>query len=275
MSEFDAAAFEAFEEAGWSSKEAAAYDSFAGRVTAVVADALLDAVGAREETRLLDVATGPGYVAREGAKRGARVTGLDFSETMLTFARSRTTGVELVRGDATALPFGDGAFDAVTAAFLLLHLARPEAAVSEAARVLAPGGRAAFTIWDDPQRSRWLGVIFEAFAAGGGVPPAEVPAGPPMFALADDAAFTRLLADAGLEEVAVETIAFDVALASADELWDGLAEGSVRMRPLMVGQPDDVQQAIRGHFDRLLEAYRGGGGFEVPVSVKLASGARP
>ena len=275
MTGYDPAAFEAFEQAGWSTKEAAAYDALAGRVTAPAADPLLDAVGAGDGTRLLDVATGPGYVARRAAERGARATGLDFSETMLEFARSTSVDVEFVQGDATSLPFADGAFDAVTAAFLLLHLGRPEDAVREAARVLAPGGRAAFTVWDEPQRNRWLGVVFEAFAAGGGEPPPDVPVGPPMFHLADDSAFTSLLVDAGFDDVAVATVGYTLPLTSTDELWDGLAEGSVRMRPLMVGQPEDVQRAIRDHFDRLLEAYRTPDGFDVPVSVTLASGRRP
>ena len=69
MSDFDA--FDAFEEAGWSTKEAAAYDSLLGRVTSRLADALLDAVGAGPGKRLLDVATGPGYVAASAAGRGA------------------------------------------------------------------------------------------------------------------------------------------------------------------------------------------------------------
>ena len=93
MNEFDAAAFDAFEEAGWTTKEDGAYDALAGRVTARLADPLLDAVGAAQSVRLLDVATGPGYVAARAAERGADAVGLDFSERMLSFARTRTEGV--------------------------------------------------------------------------------------------------------------------------------------------------------------------------------------
>ena len=274
MTEFDPAAFDAFEEAGWTTKEAAAYDSLAGRVTSRCADALLEAVGAGPDTRLLDVATGPGYVAARGAERGAKVTGLDFSENMLALARSRSPGVEFVRGDATALPFADRSFDAVTAAFLLLHLGRPDKGVGEAARVLAAGGRAAFTVWDEPSRSRWIGVVFEAFAEGGGQLPPELPHGPPLFLYADPGEFTALLEGAGLTEVAVDTIGFTLQLESSDELWVGLAEGSVRLQPLMIGQPEDMRRAIREHFDRLLDEYRTPDGFEVPVSVKLAVGTK-
>lgn len=274
MSEYDIEAFEAFEEAGWTTKEAGAYDALAGRVTARVAEPLLDAVAARAGTRLLDVATGPGYVAARAAELGADVVGLDFSDTMLAFARSRTPGVEFVQGDATALPFEDAMFDAVTGAFVLLHLGVPERGVGEAARVLRPGGRAAFSVWDVPARGRWIGVVFEAFAASGARPPAGVPDGPNFFRLAEDSEFERLLEGAGLGQVDVSTVEFGLHLEDGDELWDGLIEGSVRVRPMILGQTEELQREIRRRYDELLEAYRVGDGFDVPVSVKLAVGTK-
>jgi len=275
VSEFDSAAFDAFEAKGWTTKEAEAYDALAGRVTSRLAGPLLDAVAAGTGSRLLDVATGPGYVAAEAAGRGAEPVGLDFSQTMLAHARTQVSDVEFVLGDATALPFEDGSFDAVVAAFVLLHLAAPERAVAEAARVLKPGGRAAFTVWDEPSRGRWLGVFFEAFTAAGGTPPPDVPRGPDFFRLADDAAFTALLEGAAFRDVRVDRIAFDLHLVEADELWDGLLAGSVRVRPMILGQTDEVRREIRRHYDDLLEAHRAEDGFDVPVSVKLASGAKP
>lgn len=275
MTEYDPAAFDAFEEAGWRTKEAAAYDALAGRVTAQVAEPLLDAVGAGPGTRLLDVATGPGYVAARAADRGVEPVGVDFSETMLGYARAHVPGVEFVRGDATALPFEDASFDAVVAAFLLLHLGTPERGVAEAARVLRPGGRAAFSVWDEPSRSRWIGVFFEAVVAAGAHPPAEVPAGPNFFRFADEAAFTALLEGAGLTDVEVGVVEFGLRLDHGDELWDGLVQGSVRLGPLILGQTEELQREIRESYDALLEEYRTQDGFEVPVSVKLASGQRP
>ena len=275
MSEYDAVAFDAFEEAGWGTKEAAGYDALAGRVTSRLADPLLDAVGAGPGKRVLDIATGPGYVAARAAERGADPVGLDFSETMLAYARSRSPSVEFVRGNATELPFPDGSFDAAIVAFLLLHVGRPEEVVAEAARVVAPDGRAAFSVWDEPSRGRWLGVVFDAFTAAGAQPPADVPPGPPIFRFADENEFTRLLTGAGLVDVAVETVEFPLQLASSDELWSGLVDGTVRVRPMIVGQSAEMQRAIRAHFDELLEEYRTDDGFDVPVSVKLASGRKP
>jgi ubiquinone/menaquinone biosynthesis C-methylase UbiE len=274
VSEYDVEAFDAFEAAGWTTKEASAYDSLAGRVTARVAEPLLDAVAAGPGVRLLDVATGPGYVAAGAAARGAHVVGLDLSKRMLDHARERTPAVEFVLGDAAALPFEDASFDAVTAAFLLLHLGSPESAVGEAARVLRPGGRAAFSVWDAPARGRWLGVFFEAFVASGAHPPAEVPAGPNFFRFAEEGEFIALLEGTGLVEVDVRTVEFGLELRDGDELWDGLIAGSVRVRPMILGQPGDLQREIRARYDELLEPYRTQDGFEVPVSVKIASGTK-
>jgi ubiquinone/menaquinone biosynthesis C-methylase UbiE len=274
VTEYDPAAFDAFEEAGWGTKEAAAYDMLAGRVTARVADPLLDVVGADSGSRLLDVATGPGYVAAMAAERGAEVVGVDFSESMIEYARNRVPGVEFVRGDATALPFEDESFDAVVAAFLLLHLGTPERAVGEAARVLRPGGRAAFSVWDEPSRGRWIGVFFEAFVGAGAHPPAGVPAGPNFFRFANEAEFTALLEDAGLTDVEVGTVEFGLRIDDADELWDGLIKGSVRVGPMIVGQTEALQGEIRERYDELLEAYRTEDGYDVPVSVKLAAGTK-
>ena len=271
MSDYDPVAFDEFEKAGWGTKEAAGYDALAGRVTSRLADPLLDAVGAEPGKRVLDIATGPGYVAARAAERGAKPVGFDFSETMLAYARSRSPSVEFVRGNATDLPFPADSFDAVTCAFLLLHVSRPEAVITEASRVLASDGRAAFSVWDEPSRGRWLGVVLDAVAAAGAHPPTDLPPGPPMFRFADDREFTRLLTDAGLADAAVETVEFLLQLASADELWNGLVDGSVRVRPLILGQPPEMQDAIHTHFVRLLEEYRTEDGFAVPVSVKLAA----
>jgi ubiquinone/menaquinone biosynthesis C-methylase UbiE len=274
VSEFDAAAFDSFEAKGWTTNDAVAYDALAGRVTSRLAEPLLDAVGAGAGARFLDVATGPGYVAAEAARRGAETTGVDLSETMLVHARAHVPAVEFVVGDATALPFEDESFDAVAAAFVLLHLGAPERAVAEAARVLKPGGKAAFTVWDEPTRGRWLGVFFDAVTAAGAQPPPGMPAGPSFFKFADEAEVTALVEGAGLRDVHVDRVEFDLDLVDADELWNGLLGGSVRVRPLILGQTEELQGEIRRRYDELLEPYREADGFAVPVSVRLACGTK-
>jgi demethylmenaquinone methyltransferase/2-methoxy-6-polyprenyl-1,4-benzoquinol methylase len=91
--------------------------------------------------RALDVATGTGDLAIELARRGAEVTGLDFSEPMLELARRKAPGIEWVRGNALELPYGDGEFDAVTVGFGARNFADLGRGLAEMARVAKPGGR--------------------------------------------------------------------------------------------------------------------------------------
>ncbi len=270
----DPDAFNAFEAAGWE-RQAATYCELAGQVTAKLAGALLDAVAVGPGIRLLDIGTGPGTIAGCAAERGAQVVGIDVAEAMLERARARYPGSEFRRADAEELPFRDRAFDAVVGGFVLLHLGRPERAVAEATRILAAGGRAAFTVWDEPSRSRFLGIWHDAIISAGAKPPADLPEGPPAFRFADELEFAALLHSAGLADVRVETLAFTHRVSSGDELWEGLMGGAVRTPPVILAQPEPMLREIRSRFEQLLEQHRTGDGFDLPVSVKLASGRVP
>jgi len=270
----DVAAFNRFEAAGWEQK-ATGYDSFFGRLTSTVIEPLLDAAQVGSGTRVLDVGTGPGYVAAAAHGRGAQAIGVDIAEAMLALARQRAPGAEFHLASAEALPFADASVDAVVANFAILHLGRPDQAVREFGRVLRPGGGLAMTVWDLPEHMRIIGVFLDAIAEAGATAPESIPAGPPFFTFADDQAFAELLTDAGFHEATVERIAFEHGVSSADELWDGILAGTVRTAPLIAGQPDEVRQRVRAAFDRAMEAYRRDDAFAVPVSVKLASGRKP
>jgi demethylmenaquinone methyltransferase / 2-methoxy-6-polyprenyl-1,4-benzoquinol methylase len=93
--------------------------------------------------RVLDACCGTGDLAVECERRGGRVVGLDFSEPMLARARKKSGAIEWVQGDALALPFEDGAFDAATVGFGVRNLADLEGGLRELARVLRPSGKLA------------------------------------------------------------------------------------------------------------------------------------
>ena len=198
----DADAFNAFEAAGWE-QQVAGYEAFFVPITSRLVGPLLDAAGVGPGARVLDVASGPGHVAAAAAERGASVVGVDVAEGMLALARRLHPELEFRRGDAEALPFPDGSFDAVVANFALLHIGRPEQAAAEFARVLAPDGRVALTVWDVPERARFVGVLVDAMAAAGAAPPQHLPVGPPIFRFSDDREFADLLRGRRLEDIAV------------------------------------------------------------------------
>jgi SAM-dependent methyltransferase len=108
----DPDAFRDFEHAGWTSN-VSEYEAGFARLTRQAVAPLLDAVNLRHGARLLDVATGPGYVAAAAAARGARALGVDFSAPMVAHARAINPAVEFQEGDAEALSFEDCSLDAV------------------------------------------------------------------------------------------------------------------------------------------------------------------
>lgn len=96
--------------------------------------------GLRPGDRVLDVATGTGLVAREAARLGGRVTGLDPSAGMLAAAR-RNLPIGLVQGRAEAIPLADASADFLSMGYALRHVADLGTAFAEYRRVLRPGGR--------------------------------------------------------------------------------------------------------------------------------------
>jgi len=94
--------------------------------------------------RILDLAAGTGTSSAALAASGAHVVAADFSEGMLEVGRRRHAGnprIEFVHADATALPFDDDSFDAVTISFGLRNVVEPKKGLDELLRVLKPGGR--------------------------------------------------------------------------------------------------------------------------------------
>ena len=107
---------------------------------------LVSASQAHPEMNVLDIATGGGHVANALAPLVKQVTAYDLTEAMLKSAAAFIQGnghwnVDFVRGDAEALPFADGSFERVTCRIAAHHFPDIPAFLSEAYRVLKPGGR--------------------------------------------------------------------------------------------------------------------------------------
>jgi len=108
-------------------------------------DRILDlVVGGRGTLDALDVGCGTGFLSLELARRGHRVTGIDFAPQMLAEARKKAAAqgvaVRFEEGDAEQLPFAEGSFDLVMTRHVLWTLPHPEAAIDEWIRVLRPAG---------------------------------------------------------------------------------------------------------------------------------------
>jgi demethylmenaquinone methyltransferase/2-methoxy-6-polyprenyl-1,4-benzoquinol methylase len=112
----------------------------------------ISAAALRPGMRALDVATGTGDLAIELASRGASVVGSDFSEGMLDVARRKAPGLTWEQGNALALPYEDGAFDAATVGFGARNFSDLPQGLREMARVVKPGGRVVVLEITTPQK---------------------------------------------------------------------------------------------------------------------------
>lgn len=123
-------------------------DLMSGGVHRLWKEHLVDWLAPRPGIELLDVAGGTGDIAfrvLDRVRGQGRATVCDMTEEMLVEgarrAEERGLVVDWVRGDAMALPFADASFDAVTIAFGIRNVTRPEVALGEMRRVLRRGGR--------------------------------------------------------------------------------------------------------------------------------------
>ncbi len=174
----------------------------------------------RADSLLLDLACGGGLLAPHIVGKGHRHVGLDLSSTALPQARAH--GVTPVRGDVLRLPFADEVADVVVAGEVLEHVREPLELVSEACRVLRPGG---VLVLDTIAATRWG--RFLSITVG-----ERIPAGPPP-RLHDPALFVdRGALVAGARRCGVELQLTGLRVSALDYLaWLAGRKAQVRMLP--------------------------------------------
>jgi len=273
---YDAARWRLFEHDGWQTA-ARQYHDWLGSVTALAVPSLLDTVGTHQDVRLLDVATGPGYVAAAAAERGANVVGLDFAAAMVAEAASRFPGVEFREGEAEALPFPDASFDAVVCNFGLLPFGRPEQAIAEACRVLHWGGRFAFTIWDqsselDPRQMvrRAVQTFGDADASAG------LPAWPAADLFLDPARCQNAMRAAGFGPPAMVKLPLVQRTPDPASYVDLVLSGAgPRNGSVLRAQSPEALAAIRSAVEAALRSCERDGIMELPMPAVLVSAQKP
>ena len=194
MSEFPA--FAEMERSSWSdATRASGYvELFAAASDQAIAS-MLDAVDATASLKALDLCCGQGNVCEALARRGCQVVGVDFSPAMLAFARARAPSATLIEADAQDLPFGDDEFDIVVSNLGVCHVPDQPRALSQARRVLRPGGRFAMTVWCGPDISPCFEVVYGAIRTHG-CPEVSAPPGPDFHQFAKRETAEKLLREA-------------------------------------------------------------------------------
>jgi len=285
--EIDANAFHDFEREGWE-RAPDAYHRYFGTLTAQIIEPLLDSMGPPGRrlvepggsiadapgASLLDIASGPGYVAAAAKRRGWSPVGVDFSESMVALARNLHPGIDFRAGDAEALPFADAQFDRAVMNFGILHLARPDTATREAHRVLRPGGRFGFTVWAKPDEALGFRIALRAVEEFGN-PNVPLPPGPPFFRFSDRDESRRVLAACGFAEIAVTQLPLVWRLASPDEVFDAFYNGSARTGGLLRAQTPSALAAVRNAILKNAAAFARGDHLEIPMPALVFSARKP
>jgi ubiquinone/menaquinone biosynthesis C-methylase UbiE len=189
-----------------------AYEDFlVPRLFSPCAEVLLDAAELRPGDVVLDIATGPGTVARGAAVRvGARgrVVGADVAAPMLEIARAKpavagAAPIEYIESPAAPLAAPSGAFDRVVCHQGLQFFPDRRAALMEMRRVLKPGGRVAIGVWEHLERNEVYASFHAALRETVSSSLADLVAAPCCFP--DASVLAELMSEAGFSDVRVDT----------------------------------------------------------------------
>lgn len=237
-----------------------------------VSDALAHAVqrlNPRAGQEILDVATGTGWSARNVARYGAHVTGIDIAPELLAAAEQLSAHVEpratFRQADAEALPFADASFDGVISTFGVMFAADQHQAASELARVCRPGGRLSLAVWA-PE-----GSVQEFFGIIGQHSDAPAPEPSPL-AWGQPDHVRDLLGDAfELKfEPGVNHHYFD----SVQDVWDWYSRGFGPLKQVISQLADEQLEAFKRDVDAYHAKFAGKAGLHIQREYLLITGRR-
>lgn len=210
-----------------------------------LAEVLIDAAPvALAAARVLDLGAGTGAASRAAQARGAGVVAVDVAFGMLAAAASSRPPAAV--GDALALPFADGSFDAVVAAFSLNHLADPVEGLREASRVTVPGGCLVASAYAEDDGHPARDAVYAASAARGWQAPAWIAevstVAVPRLATVERAA--AVAAEAGLDDVVARHVVVPFPELTPAEMV-GWRLGMAQLAPFVASLPAGDADALR------------------------------
>lgn len=187
---------------------------------------LVDAVEPQPGQRVLELAAGvgeTGFLAAELiAPGGGTLISSDGAEAMLAHARARAaelglSNVEFRPLELEWIDLSAASVDAVLCRWGYMFALDKDAALRETRRVLRPGGRVALAAWTGPERNPFSAIPRRALVEAGLVDGFDYGSGPTMFDLADQAALSTLLADAGFTDARVEELPLTIRYEDLDD----------------------------------------------------------
>lgn len=213
------------------------------------------------EGDLLETAAGTGRVTRALAKAAprAKILATDLNQPMLDTAAGLTvaSNIEWRQADAQALPFADASFDAVVCQFGVMFFPDKAAGFAQARRVLRPGGRLVFNVWDDIADNEISRVVSDAVAE-------MFPKDPPRFlertpfGYHDREAIAAALAEAGFAAPQFDVVRLELRSPSAADAAIGLCTGTPLRGEIEARDSEGLDAASEAATAALTEAFGGG-----------------
>lgn len=213
---------------------------------------MMDSAGVQEGDLLLDVACGTGNLAIPAAERGATVTGLDITPSLLEVAREDSAAaglkIEFVEGDAENMPFADDSFDKVVSVFGVMFAPQHEVAAAELQRTCRPGGTIATAAWTPEGMN---GQLFDVIGAH---MPARPPDTPMPFMWGDEG-HVRSIFEPGVEwTFSKQNATFSAP--SADEFFAFMEE---KLSPLVLArmalEPQGKYEGLRADLREFYDGF--------------------
>jgi ubiquinone/menaquinone biosynthesis C-methylase UbiE len=232
----------------------------------------------RAGATVLELAAGAGdtgFTAAGALGEAGRLICTDFSPAMLDVARGRAgdLGVENAEFrvmDAEHLELDTASVDGVLCRFGLMLMADPAAALSEARRVLRPGGNLTLAVWAAPERNPFFTVIASSLVEGGHVSPPRDPV-PNPFSMASPDRIRSLLAATGFTTVAVDEIKLGFRFRNIDDYLGFMADTAGPLAVTLQKLSEPERNAVAATVEDALGAFAADGGYTLPGAALVAA----
>ena len=242
----------------FNANRAEAYEQVMGRWSRRLAALLIGFVGVADGERILDVGCGTGSLAfaLPRAANVAAVTGIDFAQPYVDFARAATVDprVTFQQGDACALPFEAAAFDRAIAMLSLQFMSDAVQAVAEMRRVVRPGGVVAAAVWDSyggMPSNRMFWDIAGVLDAGSVARRARMYFNP----IVQPGGLGALWRRVGLADASETTLLVRMDFTNFDDYWQPIASGEAALGQYYASLDAPAQDAL---CERVRTAFLGG-----------------
>ena len=265
---FDSAQFKRLERAGYN-RIGPRYLAAAG-ARGELAAALLAAARLTPGQRVLDLASGPGLLAR-GARDTLGASGLAVASDISEGQLACCPDLARVAADGEALPFADRSFDRALCGLGLMFFPDDQAALREIRRVLRPDGLLALSVWG---RADEVPLAEAALACMRRLLPPPKVARPSIFRFGDADELARRLASADYCAIDIQPCRFTTSFRDAAAYWQGFLDLAGGAAESLSRLPAEKQQALAVAVSDELAPHAVAGGFELTSTVLIAT-ARP